>query len=278
MNLKINLYPTRVLFYLCILLLLLYSIGPIIWMGISSLSFEEDFFTTESLLPQRFTFTNYINLFKDTYFINFILNSTYISIGTILASVVIGTLAAYSLTRFKYRGRNLFSIFSLFAYMLPSVLLVIPLYLLVVNLRLTNKLPGLMIAYLALNLPYSIWMMRAFFQSVDLEYEEAAFIDGASRLRTLFNIVIPISLPGIISTVVFVFVSVWNEYLFALVFMTSDLKMTVPVGIQSFVTPHFVYWSYILAASVIISIPALIIFLITQRALISGWGTGGIKG
>jgi multiple sugar transport system permease protein len=144
--------------------------------------------------------------------------------------------------------------------------------------RLTDKLSGLILSYIALGLPYCIWMMRAFFQSIPIEFEEAAFIDGAGRLRTLFNIVIPISLPGILATMVYLFILVWNEYLFALIFMTSDIKMTFPVGLQSFISPHFVYWDYILSGSVIVSIPAIIIFLITQRSLIKGWGGGGIKG
>jgi len=277
MNFKINV--SRIFLYLCALLLVLYSVGPFIWILISSLGLEKDLFSIPaSIFPKHFTLVNYINLFNDTYFLNFLLNSIYVTIGTIFIGIAVATLAAYSLTRFNYHGKNLFTIFSLFAYMLPSVLLVLPLYLLAVNLRLTNNLNGLIFAYIALGLPYSILMMRAFFQGVPIEYEESAFVDGASRLRTLFSIVIPISLPGIIATAVFLFVLVWNEYLFALVFLSSDLKMTFPVGLQSFISPHFIYWDYILSASVLVSIPALIVFLITQKALIKGWGVGGIKG
>lgn len=277
MNLKINV--SRICFYLCVLLLVLYSVGPFIWMLLSSLGSEEDFFVmSPSIFPKHFTFVNYINLIKDTYFTNFILNSTYVTIGTISIAILVATLAAYSLTRFNYRGRNLFATFSLFAYLLPEVLLVLPLYLFAVKLGLIDKLNGLIISYVALGLPYCIWMMRAFFQSVPIELEESAFIDGASRLVALYYIVIPISLPGIISTSVFLFTLVWNEYLFALVFMSSDIKMTFPVGLQNFISPHFIYWNYILSGSVLVTIPALIIFMITQKALIKGWGTGGIKG
>jgi len=269
MNLKINV--SRICLYLGALLLVLYSVGPFIWMLLSSLSPEKDFFSSSpSIIPEHFTFVNYINLFKDTYFVNFILNSTYITIVTLLISILIATLAAYSLTRFNYRGRNLFVIFSLFAYMLPGVLLVLPLYLLAVKVRLTDKLIGLIFAYMALGLPYCIWMLRAFFQSIPIEFEEAAFIDGASRLGTLFKIVIPIALPGIISTTVFLSMLIWNEYLFALIFMSSDLKMTVPVGLQNFITLNFIYWDYILSGSVIVSIPALIVFLFAQKYLRAG--------
>jgi len=278
MNFKINV--SRICFYLCVLLLVLYSVGPLIWILLTSLSPEQSFFDTPASIfnPKHLTFVNYFNLFKDTYFINFLLNSFYITIGTTLIAILVATLAAYSLTRFNYRGKNLFTIFSLFAYMIPTVLLVIPLYLFAVKARLTDKLSGLIFAYVALCLPYSIWMIRAFFQSISIEFEEAAFIDGAGRLKVLFYIIIPISMPGIIAATVFIFSLVWNEYLFALVFMSSDLKMTFPIGLQSFITEHFTYWNYILSGSVIVCIPALIIFLATQKTLVKGWCAGGIKG
>jgi len=277
MNFKKNISP--ICFYLCVLVFVLYSVGPIIWMLLSSLRPKVEFFNIPpTIFPKQFTFINYILLFKETNFIQFLLNSVYITIGTIFTSVLVSTLAAYSLTRFNYRGRNLFTIFSLFAYLLPSVLLVIPLYLFVVEAGLANKLTGLILAYIALCLPYCIWMMRAFFRSIPIEFEEAAFVDGAGRLRTLFNIVIPMALPGVISTTVFIFIFVWNEYLFALIFMSSDLKLTFPVGLNNFVTQFDTYWEYILSGSVIVSIPALIIFLLAQKSLIKGWGGGGIKG
>jgi multiple sugar transport system permease protein len=277
MNFKKNISP--ICFYLCVLVFVLYSVGPIIWMLLSSLRPKVEFFNIPpTIFPKQFTFINYILLFRETNFIQFLLNSVYITIGTIFTSVLVSTLAAYSLTRFNYRGRNLFTIFSLFAYLLPSVLLVIPLYLFAVEAGLANKLTGLILAYIALCLPYCIWMMRAFFRSIPIEFEEAAFVDGAGRLRTLFNIVIPMALPGIISTTVFIFIFVWNEYLFALVFMSSDLKLTFPVGLNNFVTQFDIYWEYILSGSVIVSIPALIIFLLAQKSLIKGWGGGGIKG
>jgi len=277
MNFKKNI--SHICFYLCVLVFVLYSVGPIIWMLLSSLRSKTEFFNIPpTIFPKQFTFINYILLFKETNFIHYLLNSVYITIGTIFLSVLISVLAAYSLTRFNYRGRNLFTIFSLFAYMIPSILLAIPLYLLVVKAGLANKLSGLILAYLALCLPYCIWMMRAFFRSIPIEFEEAAFVDGAGRLRTLFNIVIPMALPGVISTTVFIFIFVWNEYLFALIFMSSDLKLTFPVGLSNFVTQFDTYWEYILSGSVIVSIPALIIFLLAQKSLIKGWGGGGIKG
>ena len=172
----------------------------------------------------------------------------------------------------------MFSIFTLFAYMLPPVLLVIPLYVWASEIGLIDTLAGLIVAYVALCLPYCIWTLRSYFSAIPFELEEAAFVDGASRLRTLVSVVLPISVPGLVATTVFVFTYVWNEYLFALVFITSDVKRTFPVGLNSFIMQFDVYWEYILAGSVIVSIPALIVFLLTQKSLIKGIGAGGVKG
>lgn len=269
----------RSLLYLAVIVIILFAIGPILWMFLSSLKPKSEFFTIPStFFPKLWTLDNFKLLFNDTNFLNWMLNSLYITIGVILLTTVIAVMGAYSLTRFSYRGRNAFAIFSLFAYMLPTVLLVIPLYLFMVKLNLVNQLGGLTLTYIALCLPYCLWTLRAFFQALPYDLEEAAFIDGANRLESMFYVVVPLSLPGIISTAVYSFSVIWNEYLFALVFISSDAKMTFPVGISSFVTDYDVFWEYILSGSVIISIPAVIIFLLTQRALIKGWGAGAIKG
>lgn len=272
-------FGKRLLLYLAVSASVVFSIGPIIWMFLSSVRPKTEFFTIPStFFPKDWTFINFELLFNDTSFVSWLLNSLYITIGVIIFTTVIAVLGAYSLTRFNYRGREVFAVFSLFAHMLPTVLLVIPLYLFMAKINLINKLGGLTLTYIALCLPYCLWTLRAFFVSLPYELEEAAFIDGASRMQSLFYVITPLLLPGIISTAVYSFSVIWNEYLFALVFISSDAKMTFPVGISSFVTPYDVFWEYILTGSVIISIPAVIIFLLTQRALIKGWGAGSIKG
>ncbi|TCL70039.1 carbohydrate ABC transporter membrane protein 2 (CUT1 family) [Hydrogenispora ethanolica] len=269
----------RAVFYLLVIGLVLFSIGPIIWMLLSSLRPKVEFFAIPpTFLPKRWTLENYFSVFRETEFVRFLMNSIWISIGAIVISTVVGVSAAYSLTRFQYRGRKLFSVFSLFAYMLPSILLVIPLYLIAVQLKLTDKLSGLVLAYVALCLPYCIWVLCSFFETLPIELEESAFIDGCGRVRALFHVALPMLIPGIIAVIVFTFTYVWNEYLFALVFINSDAKRTFPVGLESFVTSFDVYWEYILSGSIIVSIPAVVIFLVTQRSLIKGYGAGAIKG
>ena len=248
-------------------------------MLLSSLRPKVEFFTIPpTFFPRHWTLVNYFSVFRETDFARFLINSILISVGTIFISTVVGVLAAYSLTRFNYRGRNLFSIFSLFAYMLPSILLVIPLYLIAVQLKLTDKLSGLTLAYVALCLPYCIWVLCSFFETLPIELEESAFIDGCGRVKALLYVALPMLIPGIIAVIVFTFTYVWNEYLFALVFINSDVKRTFPVGLDSFVTSFDVYWEYILSGSIVVSIPAVIIFLVTQRSLIKGYGAGAIKG
>lgn len=269
----------RVFFYLCLLCLVAYSIGPIVWMLLSSLRPKVEFFTIPpTIFPKQWTLENYYSLFRETAFTKFLMNSIWISIGSITVSSIVGVMAAYSLSRFHYRGRNVFSVFSLFAYMLPSILLVIPLYLLAVNLELVNKLSGLILAYVALCMPYCVWTLRSFFTTLPKELEEAACIDGCGRVTTLLKVVLPMLVPAIIAVVVFTFQYVWNEYMFALVFITSDAKRTFPVGLDGFVTSYDVYWEWILSGSVLVSIPAVIVFLLTQRSLIKGYGAGALKG
>jgi len=276
---KIRKIAFRVFFYICISGFVIFSVGPIIWMFLSAFRPKSEFFIMPpSILPKHWTFENFINLFKQTGFARFLLNSSLVTIGTILISTVVASLAAYSLTRFRYRGRNAFIMFSMMAYMLPTVLLVIPMYMIFSKVRLVNSLFGLTLSYIALTLPYCIWLLKAFFASIPFALEEAAAIDGASHIRTLFSVIFPVSLPGIIATSVYSFTYVWNEYMFALVLVDSDAKRTFSVGLNSFITTYDILWEYILAGSVIVSIPAVIVFLLTQKQLIKGFSAGAVKG
>ena len=268
----------RALFNLGVLGLLLLSVGPLIWIAISSFRPKTEFFRRDpTLLPTRWTIDNYLDLVHATDFPGQVWNSVIVAAVTVVSCTVVASLASYSLARFKYRGRGVFMIGALFAYMLPQVLLAIPLYVLGSRMGLLNRLSGLSIAYIALCLPYSIWILRAFFTSIPFELEEAAAIDGASTFRILWSVVMPISLPGIIATAVYSFNYVWNDYLFALVFITDEGRKTFPLGLSSFITEFDVYWEYVLTGSVLVAIPSLAILLPTQRLLIKGWGSGALK-
>jgi multiple sugar transport system permease protein len=269
----------RALLYLGLLLIVVVSLFPIYWVVLSSLkplgkllSYPPRFFTLD------LTLANYFKLFSFTIFGTFLANSCVVCVCTVLTTICLAVLGAYSLTRFPFRGVNIFANVILFVYMVPPVLLIIPIYLIVVRLHLGNSLFGLTLVYIALALPFCLWLLRAFFQTVPIELEESAFIDGANRTQVMFRIFFPVAFPGIVATSVFAFALSWNDYVFALVLISSQLKRTIPVGLATFVTEYEILWEYILAGSTVAIIPVVLFFAFSQRFLIKGWGAGAVKG
>ena len=265
---------SRIMLGLLTIFMCVMAVLPVLWMLLSSLRPLNEFFK----MPQTIFPKNYADLIRKTNFGTWILNSVIVSFFTILICIIAATLASYSLARFTYKGRKAFVMFSMMSYMMPSVLIVIPMYLSFAKLRLVDNLAGLVISYVALTLPYSIWLLRAFFKSLPFSLEESAAIDGAGTLTILLRIVLPMSLPGLISTSTYAFTYVWNEYLFAAILLSSDAKMTFPVGLKSFVSDLYVRWEYIMTGGILVSIPAIILFLFTQKQLIQGLSAGAVKG
>lgn len=270
---------SRIMLGLLTIFMCVMAVLPVLWMLLSSLRPLNEFFKMpQTIFPNVWTLENYADLIRKTSFGTWILNSVIVSFFTILICIIAATLASYSLARFTYKGRKAFVMFSMMSYMMPSVLIVIPMYLSFAKLRLVDNLAGLVISYVALTLPYSIWLLRAFFKSLPFSLEESAAIDGAGTLTILLRIVLPMSLPGLISTSTYAFTYVWNEYLFAAILLSSDAKMTFPVGLKSFVSDLYVRWEYIMTGGILVSIPAIILFLFTQKQLIQGLSAGAVKG
>ena len=181
--------------------------------------------------------------------------------------------------RFKYRGRETLAGMVLFTYLLPSVVLLIPLYLMMVKLGLSNTLASLVIAYTTFSLPYALWLLRSFMAGIPEDLESAALVDGASRMGAFFDVILPQALPGIISTALFTFILAWNEYLYALVLVNSDQSRPLTTGVMNMLITSFnIDWSLLMAASVMMSIPLIIIFAFLQSYLTRGFGAGGVKG
>ncbi len=265
--------------YLLTVLILVVVCFPLYWMLITSLKpLDEIFDVPPTLFPAQSTLTNYVNLFRITDFGRLFLNSLKVSTGTTILALLVATLGAYSLTRFEYPGRELFSRTILFAYMFPGVLMIIPLVVIFSQLRLTNTHSGLILANTTFALPFSLWVLRSFFQGIPLDLEEAAMIDGAGRLGAFLDVVLPQAMPGIIATGIFTFIWSWNEYLFALILISTESLKTLPPGMMNFISATNIDWGLVMAASVLVTLPMAIVFMFVQKHLVTGIGAGGVKG
>ena len=253
---------------------------PLIWMLVTSIKPQSELFSIPpTLAPETITFEHYIRLLTETPFLRYFRNSVVLAVTTTLVVIVLGTLGAYSLVRFKYRGRQALATLVLFTYLMPSVVLIIPLYLMMVKLGLANTLASLVIAYTSFALPYALWLLRSFMQGIPEDLESAALIDGASRMGAFVDVILPQALPGIVSTALFTFILCWNEYLFALVLVNSDSVRPLTAGTMNMLITAFnIDWSLLMAASVMMSLPLIVIFTFLQGTLTKGFGAGAVKG
>lgn len=253
---------------------------PLIWMVLTSIKPQSELFRIPpSILPQSITFEHYATLLEKTPFLRYFANSMMLATATTALVIVVGSLGAYSLVRFQYRGRETLAGLVLFTYLLPSVVLIIPLYLLMVYIGLANTLASLVIAYTTFSLPYALWLLRSFMAGIPEDLESAALVDGASRIGAFIDVILPQALPGIISTALFTFILAWNEYLYALVLVNSDQSRPLTTGVMNMLITAFnIDWSLLMAASVMMSVPLIIIFAFLQSYLTRGFGAGGVKG
>ncbi|HHY01106.1 MAG TPA: carbohydrate ABC transporter permease [Defluviitaleaceae bacterium] len=276
---RVKKHFSNFLTYFFSVLLVLFCIFPFYWMVSSSLKSSVEFYAVPpTFFPKLVTLEQYIKLLKETFFTNWFKNTALVTLVSTFLSVFVATLGAYSLTRGRFRARETIANMVLLTYMFPPILMALPLYLLLARTRLINSLPGLMITYLTIALPYSLWMLRAFFQTIPYELEEAGMIDGATRFQVIWKIVLPMALPGILATSLFTLITTWNEYLYALLFISSENLKTLSVGLTGFLTKHGIRWDYIMPGSVLSSVPIFVFFFYIQKYLVEGWGGGAIKG
>lgn len=278
-------YPKRVLSlavrYLLLLILLTLALFPIYWIAIGSLRENSDI---TSLPPQivpssGLSFENYNRVIVESNFITYYGNSIFVSGTTIVLSIIISVLAAYSFSRYRFFGRGLAMNGILSAQMFPLVAILISLFSFFSSMNLTNNLFGLVLAHLTIALPFSIWFLKAFFDSIPRELEEAAYIDGAGRLRTLLQVILPLTQPGIVAVAIYTFLMSWDDFLFALILITRDELRTLPVGIAVSFLGEFEYdWSGMMAVSVISSLPILLVFVFLNRYMVDGLTRGALKG
>jgi ABC-type glycerol-3-phosphate transport system permease component len=277
MTTKTNLIRKIILF--CVLLLLVIVINiPIIYMISNSFKSLTEISTSISIFPKHFTFDNYIHLFTNTKIPLYLANSLIITAISTAITVIVAACAGYILSRYTNHFTKIYGRFLLILQIFPIIISIIPLFILFTRFHLMNTKLAMIIVYIAIGLPYSVWMFRAYFEAVPKAMEEAAWIDGSSRAHTFFSIVLPISGPGISAVTSFVFVMSWNEYMVASTFLKSMSSYTITVGIQMFVNDFNAQWGYMMASTTIAMIPTLILFIYLQKYLISGYTAGSTKG
>jgi ABC-type glycerol-3-phosphate transport system permease component len=268
----------RFLLTLLQLLLALVILLPFFWM--ISISFKpenEPFSIPARLWPAHPTLANYASAFRPE-FQRYFLNSVVVSVLTLIITIPLALLAAYSFTRFQIRVLSILLISIMVAQMFPSSAIIIPIYMVVRSVNLLNTYAALVIAYITLTLPVAIWMMRGFLANLPTVLEEAAAIDGATPLRAFFAIVVPLCRPGIIATAVFVIIVTWQEFLFALSFTSTKEMRTLPVGMNDYIGQYGIRYGDLMASSVMVSLPVILLFFFLQRHFVAGLTAGSVKG
>lgn len=263
--------------YLTLAVFVLWTLIPFGWMILTSVKTSKEIYREFTFIPEQIYWGHYQELFEGKFMI-WMRNSTYVALATTGISMVLGSLAAYALTRLKFQGRRVAARGLVLTYMVPTSLLFIPLFKTVVNLNLSDTLTSLILVYPTFALPFCTWMLMSYFQSIPGELEEAALIDGCSRLGVLFRILIPLSLPAMAVVALFAFTQAWNEFLYALVFTTSQSTRTVTVGLTQMQAEDVFFWGKMMAGAVIASLPPVLMYMLGQRLVIQGLTRGSIKG
>lgn len=252
---------------------------PIYWMLNTSFKTPADIqSTTPQFVPFPFSVVNYTDALTKPGFVSSLVNSLVVTLGTVLFSIALGFLAAAALSRFRFAGRRAILIAIICVQMIPGTALVIPLFLSFKSLGLLNSYAGLILAYVATVLPFSIWVLRSFFVALPDEIEEAAKVDGANTYRILRSIYFPLVIPGLIASSVFAFINAWNDFITAYVMLENQAKYTLPVWLVSFSTNEGTDYGGLIAASVLFSLPVVIFFVFVQRHLVRGMSEGAVKG
>lgn len=268
----------RLMIYACALFIVVWSVGPFLWQMSTAFQLDRRLMSgSPTLVPNPLTFDHFVNIFVAKSFHRYLLNSVIVAGATTLLCLLFGAVAAFALARLDIRGRFGILGFILAVSMFPQIAIVAPLYVLASQFAWLDTYRVLIVVYLALGLPLVIWVLFGYFRTIPQTIDEAARIDGARPLTIFFRITLPMSLPGVVTTGLLCFIAAWNEFMFALAF-TSDINhQTVPVGIANFTDLHYVPWGDIAAASVVVTLPLVVLVLIFERHIIAGLTGGAVK-
>ncbi|MGQ9786736.1 MAG: carbohydrate ABC transporter permease [Anaerolineae bacterium] len=268
----------RVMIYVLVLVTIAVFGCPIFWMlSVAIKPAQEIFCFPPTFLPAEPTLENFQKALNPV-FLRYAFNSVLVASSTTVLTLVFAVLSSYSFSRLHFRGRKPLLVVILLTQLLPLAVLIVPMFRILSNIGLINTYPALIIAYLTFTVPVAVWFLRSFFYSIPYELEEAAMIDGCTRLRAFLTIILPLSLPGISATGTYVFFVTWQELLFSLAFMTSKSMRTLPVGVLDFIGEHVTDWGALMAASILVCVPVFVLFIFMQNQLIAGLTEGAIKG
>ena len=276
---RLRALPNRIRLYGLLAVYVLVVTFPFYYMVLTSLRSQKDVYNKEAMLvPVNLILDNYGIVIGSTNMTTWLTNSVVVGVVSSAIAVVIGTMAAYSLARLRFFGSATLARSVLFMYLVPSSLLFIPLFLIINNVGLRNTLWALILTYLTFNVPFCTWMLLGYFRTIPMELEDAARIDGCSRMGVLGRIILPLSAPGLVTSFIFSFTNSWNEFLYAAVMTSrSDLR-TVPVGLYSFQIADILLWGQLMAAAILATVPVLVLYMLVQRFVVQGLTAGSVKG
>lgn len=257
-------------------IMLIFAIFPVVWIVLTAFKERRDIFTFPPVIFFKPTLENFVTAIVERPILRAMINSLFIAGAVTIISIILGISAGYALARIRFRGSVLVATGILICRTIPTVILVIPFFLLFNRIGIRDAHMGVVLAHLTFSLPLSIWLIWGYIQQIPYELEEAAIVDGLTRIGTVARIVVPLSLPGVSATAILVFLASWNEFLTSLV-LTSRFARTLPIEIVSFITPVGINWGPMFATGVIIIIPSIVFLFIASRKLIYGLAMGGLK-
>jgi multiple sugar transport system permease protein len=271
--------PGRTVIAVGLTILMIVCLFPFLWMALSSIKTLGELYTVPpQWWPNTPTLENYYEVLFESNIPRYFLNSMVIAVGSTALALALAVFASYGFARFRFRGKPFLQVFVLVGQLMPTAAIIVPLFITLRVLGLVNTYWGLVLVYMIITLPLSVWMLTSYFKAIPIELEEAAIVDGASRLGVLFRITLPLSVPGIVAVMVYAFVTTWNEFIFALCFATDSSVKTLPIGLAEFSTEFNTDWGAVMAASLVMTLPIAGLFFAMQRYFVEGLTAGATKG